>query len=511
MEESLPLSPALAGEAAPERRFRLQDRLFAWLLLLFGYCFWLLFPFLQKPLASALLIAALYAFTFFVPLRGRCRFDLCAKLVFLSAALALLAALIWADRFHAFICFAYLLAAYAYLVLAGTGGTLEGGWSELLGADLLRAWFIFPFSSFGALFPALLLPQGKGFGRTLLKIALGLFLAVLPTWLVLSLLSYDSGFTELLARIFSLRIDDPGMILLRFCFGVPVALYVFGLYFSSVSGKLLREDGARRVRERAERRRILPPLSAAAAVIPLLFVYVLFFLSQWGYYTSAFTGVLPAHLSYAEYARSGFFQLCTVAFVNFLVLLALSRLVRRGRERFMRALCVTLTLFTLLLIATALSKLRLYIAAYGLTPDRVHAAWFMLLLSLLFLLVLIRQFSPRFNAFPIAAALCVAMFLLLALSGSNGWIARRNVERYLRGEAEQIDVYALCDLGDDAVPELLRLDRYLAEKGERDETLRAFLRGRAAEKRDIWSCTLSSLRAGRLLEQAGYMQKESPP
>ena len=142
MADPRPLLPAVAAEEKAPRPFLPLETLFAWLLPVFGYLFWLLFPMSEKPFGAALLIAALYGFTCPVLLRGRCRFDLTAKLVFFSAALALLAVLLWADEFHRFLCFCYLLAAYAYLVLAGTGNTLERCWSELVGADLLRAWFV---------------------------------------------------------------------------------------------------------------------------------------------------------------------------------------------------------------------------------------------------------------------------------------------------------------------------------------------------------------------------------
>ena len=507
---------AIVGEpigeaAAPQPRYRPIETLFAWLLLPFGYLFVQLFPMSRKPLAGVLLILAIYAFTFLAVLRGRCRFERVTVLVLLSAALAMLVPLIWDNQFHVFLCFCYLIAAYAYLLSAVTGNTLEEIWSELIGRDLLRAWFVLPFSSFGKLFGALALPTDKGIWRVVLKLLIGLVLAVIPTYVVFLLLSFDSSFTELIGSLFRFRFERPAEIVARVIFAVPVAMYLFGLYCSSVSGRVRREGEAKRIRERSEARRVLPLLSAAAAVGPLLIVYLIFFVSQWDYYVSAFTGRLPAHLSYAEYAREGFFQLCAVAFLNFLVLLALSRYVRNGHKRLRRALCVTIALFTLVLIATAISKLWLYVDQYALTPDRVHAAWFMLLLTILFVLVLVKQFCPRFKALPVALAVTVALFLLLALSGSNRWIARYNVDRCLSGENGNIDVYSLSRLGDDAVPEMLRLEEHFRSREHPDaftrsklDLLSEQLRQRADSPRSFWEQSFSSLRAERLLEKNGY-------
>ena len=518
MDENNTLSPALAETVPQKPRFSPLESLFGWLLLLFGFFFWRAFPLSEKPLAGVLLLVSIYAFTFLVMLRGRCRFDLPTHLVLLSAALALLPPLMWDNRFHAFLCFAYVIAAYAYLVCAVTGNSLESTWSELLGADLLRAWFVFPFSCFGRLFSALLPPKGRGAGRTLLKIVLGLLLAVIPTAAALSLLSFDSAFTHLLETIFRFESEDTGENVVRFFLGIPVAMYLFGLYVSSITGRRDREQQAEEIRAKVERRRVLPLLSAAAAVLPLLSVYIIFFVSQKDYYLSAFTRELPANLGYADYAREGFFELCAVAALNFLVLLALSRYVRRGFEGVRRALCVTITVFTLVLIATAVSKLWLYVTRFGLSPDRFHAAWFMLLLTILFILVLIKQFSPRFKLLPCAMAVTVALFLLLVLPGSNRLIARHNVERFLDGRAKHIDIYYLSSLGDDAVPQLLRL-RDAADRTDvrhRPDASQCglidfFLQNRIRFQSGFWESSVSSRRAERLLAQAGYMKEESPP
>ena len=529
MDEEKILSPvpADAADILPQKpRFRPVETLFAWLLLVFGYFFCRVNPMWDHlPFAAALLAVSIYAFTFLVLLRGRCRFGIVTRLVLLSAALALLAMLMWDNPFHAFLCFTYLIAAYAYLVCTVTGNSLEGAWSDLLGADLLRAWFVFPFSSFVRLFPALVPSKGKGVGRTLLKLLLGLALAVIPTCIAFALLSYDERFIALTEKLFRVEAEDPTANILRFLFGIPVAMYVFGLCHSSVVGRPNKEAEAERIRDRAEKRRVLPLMSACAAVIPLLALYVIYFVSQLDYFTSGFALQLPYELGYsdlttgyADYAREGFFELCAVAALNFCVLLALSRYVRRGFEKLRRALCVVLALFTLVLIATAVSKLWLYVTRFGLTPDRYHAAWFMLLLTALFLITLVKQFRPQFKAVPLAMAVTVVLFLLLVLPGSNRLIARYNVDRFLSGRAQHLDVSYFSSLGDDAIPEMLRLrnaaDRPDAQNRPNEDQcwgLDCRLTRRAGYKRGFWDAAISSRRAERLLAQAGYMKEESPP
>ena len=523
-EEAAPAAAASvpAAENAPPPAYTGKERALAWPLLLAGYFFWRVFPMSQKPLGAVLYLLSLFVLFFGFILRGRMRFGAVQKLVALSALLAAAAALLWANRFLSFICFIYLMAASVYLVYAATGNTLEDGLSPLVGADLVRAWLIYPFSSFAKLFPALSPKGGKGVVKTALKVFLGLFLAVIPTFLALSLLSYDSGFSALIERLFSFDSEKLIENLLRLVFGIPIAMYLFGLYVSSVSGSCREKMTAESCRARASRRRILSFITAAAAFLPLLAVYGVFFFSQWSYYTAAFSGVLPQGLSYAEYAREGFFQLCAVAGMNFLIMLCIMRYVNQKNPVLLRTLCIVLVLFTLILLVTAASKLWLYIARYGLTQDRVYAAWFMGLLAVLFVLIIVGQFIPAFKTLPISLAVTVALFLLFALSGPNRWIAEYDVTRYLNGTRDEIDVEMLCDLGDDAVPALVKLESFLCQEngGVRPdvegcywynfedgsyERLVLALHDRGLEKTPFFSRTLSSLIAERSLRRAGFV------
>ena len=156
-----------------------------------------------------------------------------------------------------------------------------------------------------------------------------------------------------------------------------------------------------------------------------------------------------------------------------------------------------------------MSKLSLYIARYDLTPERVYAAWFMLLLTVLFLIVLLAQFLPRIKTLPLCMAVTVTLYLLLALSGPNARIAKYNTDRFLSGQTQHIDVDLLASLGDDAIPQMLRLDSLWAKGGGpkdrvAQKALRDALRGRAAWETDFSRKTLSSRRADRLLAEAGY-------
>ena len=125
-------------------------------------------------------------------------------------------------------------------------------------------------------------------------------------------------------------------------------------------------------------------------------LYTSFISMQAKYLFGAFWGALPEGFSYSEYARQGFFELCRVAAINIVILLAANVMSRaQAAENCLLRVCNTaLSALTLLLLATAAAKMALYIAAYGLTVKRVLAkmcirdrSWMALMISLV-------NFSP---------------------------------------------------------------------------------------------------------------------
>ena len=107
-------------------------------------------------------------------------------------------------------------------------------------------------------------------------------------------------------------------------------------------------------------------------------------------------------------------------------------------------------LLTLFIIATALAKMFLYIKAYGLTALRLYTAWFMVLLGVVFLVLLVRQFVRKL---PTAAILTVSftlLFGLLCFARPEAMIAEYNIARYENGTLKELDVIMLCELSEDA-------------------------------------------------------------
>lgn len=452
------------------RSFSWKHTVFAWLCLLLGYGFIRFFPVSAHPLGGFLFVWLLFGATTFFLWEKKPWKKMIPTLIGASA-LVLSPAFLWLGNGtggKTFCNLLYLWSAFAYLywVCAVNGNTVESRPGQWFFFDLIKALFLQPFQSFGTLFPAL---SGNKKGQKALSTAgwilLGLVIAMIPALLVFLMLSYDAAFTTLMGQIFNLT---PYTILKQFfnlILAVPVALCLFSAAYSSAEQKSEKGFSPEKCKALRNSARFLPFPLSAAGLFPFFFLYAVFFLSQWSYFTSAFNGLKPAEFSYANYARQGFFELFAVSTFNLILLLLLTVFTRRKNKGIPhRILASTLSVFTLILIATALSKIILYIKEYGLTPKRVYASCFMVFLAVCFLLILLRQCFPKLN---LAAILLISAFLFcgsMVFSEPDARIAQYNVNAYLSGHLKSVDIDAMEELGDSALPYLIQLTETLEER-----------------------------------------------
>jgi len=203
-----------------------------------------------------------------------------------------------------------------------------------------------------------------------------------------------------------------------------------------------------------------------------------------------------SELTYAEYARSGFFQLVSVAGLTLLVLGFFARYAQRTRSHdilLLKILGGVLVALTLIVLASALKRLSLYEEVYGFTRLRlvVHAA--ILWLAAMFGVVTVAGVRSNARWVPRAAVVVSTLSLLaFTLIRPDAFIAERNVERFR--ETGKIDLSYLGDLSPDAVPALATL-----VEPERSCAL-AGLRYELAESESLWSWNLARDTAREVLD-----------
>ncbi len=173
-------------------------------------------------------------------------------------------------------------------------------------------------------------------------------------------------------------------------------------------------------------------------------------------------------LTYAEYARSGFFELLAAAAITLVALLAL----RAGadvsaagaRSRFV-VLATVAVLLTIVVVASAFQRLVLYERAFGLSMLRLYSMVFCvwLVIALVWLGLWIAGIGGHRPWFWSAAA-ATALALLLALNVANpeAMVVRHNSSR--SDPTTSFDFRYATELSADAVPALMaaigRLDEH---------------------------------------------------
>ncbi len=198
----------------------------------------------------------------------------------------------------------------------------------------------------------------------------------------------------------------------------------------------------------------------AAVVFGLLDLLFLAFVAVQFRYLFGGAGSVEASstLTYAEYARRGFFELVAVAALVVPVIL-LGHWALRGRGgRLYTTLAAALVLLVFVVIASALRRMNLYVDTYGLTQFRLYTVAFMGWVALVLAWLGLTVLRDHRDGFPFGAAVA-ALAVVLALNAVNpdGLIASQNLSA---ADERDFDESYAAGLSPDAMPALIAgLDR----------------------------------------------------
>jgi hypothetical protein len=187
-------------------------------------------------------------------------------------------------------------------------------------------------------------------------------------------------------------------------------------------------------------------------------VYLLFTIIQFSYLYGGGETNLQKGFTYADYARRGFFELVTVAIINYILVMLSSKSIRKSTGAMSYAIKILVTLlvlFTMNMIFSAHYKLSLYESSYGFTYLRVYVHMFM---AILFLLCFFAAISIWTDKMSLAKSLIITLVLgytIISYVNVDAFIAKRNIERYRT--AKKIDIYYLTNLSYEALPYLVEL------------------------------------------------------
>ena len=361
----------------------------------------------------------------------------------------------------------FLFCAAVYFVLAASGRLFKGKTGNYMLIDGINAVILIPFRNFLNQYVSFsVLRKGEKRGKVL-PVLLGVLLALLLLIGIVPLLERaDSGGFSMILRFIQdlLKIDFFEVLIYGF-FAIPVAAYLYGLVSGAAHRKgtdIIRQEPTQ---ETVKSLRILHPATVFVMLGTVCGLYLVFILCQAPYFFSAFTGKRPeGWLVYSEYARRGFFELCGISVIN-LIVMTISNLTcvkPRAESRLLKAFNIALSLITLLLIATAFSKMAIYIDAYGLTMPRLLPCLFMVFLALVFIALTALQ-KWDFSIVRFALISGAVMLCALCLSNPDAAVVRYNTERFVSGTLAEYDVDILRRAGTAGVGPALEVYARLEE------------------------------------------------
>lgn len=307
------------------------------------------------------------------------------------------------------------------------------------------------FSRLGA-FPAALSPGRSGAGRLGPAVLGCAGAAALLAVLVPSLASADALFglaTADLRALLDLHLTEAAAKTVAAAVMTP---FFFSLVYSLRHPRPLPQP-AEKPRRGADGLIFALMLAAAAAV------YLLFLAVQTAGIFGGADYLAAKGLSYAEWARSGFFQMVRVTALNLVLLLSAVHWSRRegGAWRAVRLLSAVLTAESLLLLLSAAVRMTLYVEAYGLSFKRLLTYWGMGMMALFLLAAARKVRRPDFRFCRAAFPLALAGWLVLHCVPLDYLTAKDQVDRYLSGESASLSVEYLVSLSYDTLGPLSRL------------------------------------------------------
>jgi hypothetical protein len=303
-----------------------------------------------------------------------------------------------------------------------------------------------------------ILPRLRGAARNgpVAQVARGIAIAVpLVLLFVFLFASADAVFRRIVEDLFDWHLDL-GSLPGRLVATAVVAWLAAGLLMFVARGE--DQGSGTPMESPAAGRPRLGSTEAVTVLVVLDLLFAGFVLVQATYLFGGKDTLDASGLTYAGYARRGFFELLAVAFMVGGLVLTLEAFVRRRTLAYL-ASAIALAILTMVVLASAFLRLRLYQEAYGWTELRFYvlAAIFWLGIGAVMAIVALATDRTRWLAHGLLV-LAFGFGIGFNLIGPVHYIAERNIERAVHPELvppdgeSGLDVYYLASLGDDALP-----------------------------------------------------------
>ena len=273
------------------------------------------------------------------------------------------------------------------------------------------------------------------FKGVLISIPLVIFLIVL-------LAGADEMFGYYLKNISDfININNLGDSLNKIIVFTIIFLLTFGLYYSLAVEKTKSEYNN-------EIKKTFDEITVVTVLTFVNLIYLIFTKIQVSYLY--FEKALPNGYDFAQYARSGFFQLVFLVVINLMLIVLFKMKTNSNKEGLNKVLKCAYTLITVLtfnMSITAIYKMNLYISAFGYTRLRLLVQVFTIFLCGVLILLTLFIWKEK-ELFKPIVVLGGIMYITLNYANIDNYIVKKNIEKMTT--TNEIDVHYLSTLSADA-------------------------------------------------------------
>lgn len=237
-------------------------------------------------------------------------------------------------------------------------------------------------------------------------------------------------------------------------FVIRIVVFIFVFYYLLLFFYYLLNRYQEDEYEEREPKKIQNALTFQILLVSLNLIYLIYSILQ---VNSLITYVFHQNaVEYAHYARSGFFELMIVSFINLAIILFSTKY--KEKSKFMNIMNTIMVFFTFILLISSFLRMRLYEMTYGYTMLRLLVYFALITEAVMLIPTIIYVWKREFPLFKTYFIIGVVAYTFINFVNLDRIIAKENINRYFK--TGKIDIYYLVNnLNIDAYSEIVRLEK----------------------------------------------------
>lgn len=273
-------------------------------------------------------------------------------------------------------------------------------------------------------------------------ISVGLLIIVIPL-----MMSAEAAFGEFLENIIdkiNLNIELDTFVAKTIAGGI-IAMVFCGFLYTFTKDKMIgTKDKEKTVEKQDNHTLIITVLSIMG------FVFLVFALVQ---FNSLFVSkeAIVKNTTFAHAARQGYFQLVVLSVINFVMVLACTRMQRGSNKvtrNIIKAMTTYFTVLNVYLLVSSAYKMTLYYDAYGLSVERLLVYILLAFEFIALILLLVKIYKSDMLFIKVMIYYAVAFWAIVSLINIETWVVNVNATRY--EQTGELDMYYMTRMSDDA-------------------------------------------------------------